>query len=400
MYLIDLTHTSHCHAHTGVQRVARSLYLALLDLVEILPICYDPYAKAWRPLAEEELALLNIPKTISPDHKRGSRWTVLQRYRGYLALLRKSPRQWQERSYDGLIVPEIFSAKVAGAYNELEGVLQGPRIAICHDLLPIELPELAPLKTVEYFPQYLESLQQFDCVVAVSDATRTKLLNYWNSHNVSMFPDVMTLNIGIDGAIKVAEKKELMSTENFMILCVATLEARKNHVNLLKAAELLWGRGVQFKLQLIGMLNQETGLPAKRMIEALQARGHQLEWLGAVSEEELHKAYGRASFSIYPSLAEGYGLPIIESLKFECPCITGTGGALQEVANGGGCITVDVESIDCIADAMLQIMTDRLLYKRLVGESKQRTFKTWAVYAHELLVVVQQYGRVKVASGY
>src|SRR5208283_1329829 len=80
--LIDLTHTSHTRAHTGIQRVCRALHRALRERPdEVLPVCYDPYESTWRRLRRWEQGNLAPPQARAAG-TRGSRWPLPARISG------------------------------------------------------------------------------------------------------------------------------------------------------------------------------------------------------------------------------------------------------------------------------------------------------------------------------
>ncbi len=106
-----------------------------------------------------------------------------------------------------------------------------------------------------------------------------------------------------------------------------------------------------------------------------------MRWRRQVSDEDLVSAYRECSFTVYPSLIEGFGLPIHESLWFGRPCVCGTNGALGETSAGGGCLPCDQTRPDLLAAAIRQLLTDRSLYMQLAEEAERRPFRTWAQYA-------------------
>ena len=115
----------------------------------------------------------------------------------------------------------------------------------------------------------------------------------------------------------------------------------------------------------------------------LRSAGRPLIFHGSASEASLHKAYARASFTVYPSLIEGFGLPVLESLQYGKPCICSARGALGESARGGGCLML--ESIDAanLAPAIRRLVQDHIELGALVAAARSRTFKSWSHYAGE-----------------
>lgn len=95
---------------------------------------------------------------------------------------------------------------------------------------------------------------------------------------------------------------------------------------------------------------------------------------------------GFCLFTVYPSLFEGCGLPILESLTRGKPCLCGENGALGEVARGGGCLTVkEQHNPDNLASGMRRLLEDANLRQKLKEEASARDFGTWQDYASALL---------------
>ena len=157
-----------------------------------------------------------------------------------------------------------------------------------------------------------------------------------------------------------------------------TLEPRKNHLTLLEAAEKIWReKAASFELTLIGRKTADFGKQVIAKTEALRRAGRPVRWKRHINDEDLVAAYDACAFTVFPSLVEGFGLPIIESLCRARPCICGDNGALGERARDGGCLTVDQTSAFDLAEAMQRLLTDKTLYIRLLKEARSRHFDTW-----------------------
>jgi glycosyltransferase involved in cell wall biosynthesis len=150
-----------------------------------------------------------------------------------------------------------------------------------------------------------------------------------------------------------------------MILCVGTFEPRKNQVRVLRAARLLWAQGLCFKLVFLGnpgWLNKQFLNEA----EADQSRGFNLELVRACSDAALRQYYRSARFTVFCSLAEGFGLPIVESVELGAPCLTSDRGSMKEIGKKvGGCVFADPESIEDIAQNMQRLLIDDALIEDL-----------------------------------
>jgi glycosyltransferase involved in cell wall biosynthesis len=374
--LLDLSHTSHTRARTGIQRVARSLHAALGD--RVVAITHDPWEGTWRRLEGWEEGNLAADHSAS---RRGARWPFLARWRGRLRRRLRAAPGLPENS--GLIVPEVFSPRTAAALPALFARTTGPRVAIFHDAIPLSHPEHTPARTVARFPDYLAELRAFDGIAAVSGESRLALENHWRATGTGG-PPVGTIPLGVDPPRPPPTPGRGTGNTLPVVLSVGSIEGRKNHLALLEACAQLWQEGERFTLHLIGLANRETGAAALARIRALQSAGRPIRYDGPVGEAALQSAYAQCDFTIYPSIAEGFGLPVIESLVHGKPCICSARGALGESAQGGGCVTVAEVGAGHLAAALAALLRDPARRAALAAEARQRRFKTWADYAGEL----------------
>jgi glycosyltransferase involved in cell wall biosynthesis len=234
---------------------------------------------------------------------------------------------------------------------------------------------------VARLPAYLRELAQFDGVAAVSEDSAAALRAWWSWAELKDVPPVRALPLGLDPIRSVPAAAAGSAPR---VLCVSTIEGRKNHAALLEAAEQLWQAGVTFELELIGMPRAETGAAALAKIRALQAAGRPLTYHGTVNEAHLHAAYARCAFTVYPSLYEGFGLPVFESLQHGRPCVCGSGGALGEAARGGGVVQLPATTAPALAAAMGRLLADLRELATLGAAARARKFRSWSDYAAEL----------------
>jgi glycosyltransferase involved in cell wall biosynthesis len=392
--LLDLSHTSHTQARTGVQRVTRSLFRALGS--EAVPITHDPYLRAWRALERWEEANLTTKDAAA---KRGARWPLFARLRGRL---RRSSTRGNHvapqltpvaQSGAGLIVPEIFSPAAAAALPSLFNVVRGPRVAVFHDAIALQVPELTPPKTVARFPAYLAELLAFDGIAAVSEDSRDTLVDYWRWLGAPTVPCVTAIGLGMDTqpVSQIAENSPTRSNAKApVVLSVGSIEGRKNHLALLDACESIWASGVKFSLQLIGLAQTQTAAAALVRIRELQAAGRPIRYDGPVTDTALATAYAECTFTVYPSLVEGFGLPVLESLAQGRPCICSGRRALGEAARGGGCVMLERVDASSLAAAISSLITSPGELERLAREARVRRFRSWSDYASDLRAWMQE----------
>lgn len=383
-FLLDLSHTSHTRARTGIQRVVRALHRELGGLAAA--VTFDPYLEEWRALQPWELANLSAP---AAGASRGAHWPWYARWRSRWRFLNTRPGDDALRGdYAGFLTAEVFSPDVAASLPEFF-----PRVAVFHDAIALRFPELSPAGTVARFPAYLQDLLRFDGIAAVSDESRDSLLAYWRWLGVTHPPPVKTIALGVDLPPAAGVSPGAPSSTLPVVLSVGTLEGRKNHLALLQACEQLWQRGDKFELRLIGSAHRQTGRAALAMISALQAAGRAVRYDGPLGDEAVDAAYAACAFTVYPSLAEGFGLPVIESLARGRPCVCSASGALGELSRGGGCVALTSVDADSLAGAIAQLLASPEELAALSTAARARTFKTWSAYAAEVAVWMRELPR-------
>ena len=334
-----------------------------------------------------------MQSTQESSGSRSAKWPLRQRLAGRVRRLLTQPNPLPPAS--GLIVPELFSPNVAAHLPEIFATVRGPRVAIFYDGIPLKFPELTPPGTVARFPSYLRELLLFDGVAAISEDSAASLRDYWKWLGIINPPPVQALPLGVAPL----EASENLATANSpaappRLLCVCTVEGRKNHLALLEACEVLWREELRFELQLIGMARPDTAGAALTRISELQRAGRPLIYSGAVPAAELDAAYRRCNFTVYPSLIEGFGMPVIESVQHGKPCICSGRGALGESAHDGGC--VPLESVDSVslANAIRHLLQNPAELARLATAARQRKFRSWRVYAEDFQTWMTSLGRV------
>lgn len=386
MVLLDLTHTSHTAARTGIQRVARMLHRHL-DAGGSA-VTHDPFLGEWRVLEPWEHRRLAETRG---GKKRGAQWPMSARWRGHWWRLTGTAQHTIHDQAAGFIEPELFSPAVARDLPRLFAQLRGPRVAIFHDAIPLRFPELSPAATVTRLPAYLRELLMFDGIAAVSEESRASLVGYWDWLGVKDRPPVAVISNGVELPPPTPEPPKTSVLP--IVLSVGTIEGRKNHLALLGACERLWNGGAKFELRLVGHANLTTGRAALDRIKALQERGHSLRYEGPATDEGIETAYAECDFTVYPSLAEGFGLPVIESVARGRACICSGRGAIGETARGGGCLALDSVDDLSLATAIARLLAHPRERNALAEAGRRRKFKTWADYTQEIQAWMQSLPR-------
>jgi glycosyltransferase involved in cell wall biosynthesis len=254
-------------------------------------------------------------------------------------------------------------------------------VAVFHDAIALQFPEFSPRSSVARFPGYLRQLLAFDGIAANSATSRDALLGYWGWLGVAKTPPVAVIALGLD---PVQPPPAVHAAAVPTVLSVGSIEGRKNHAALLDACENLWAQGLKFRLRLVGLANTETGAAALDRIRQLESAGRPVTYEGPVGDEELEAAYCECAFTVYPSLAEGFGLPVAESLARGKPCICSSQGALGEIARGGGCFALGGLGAPQIGSAIGRLLESPADLSVLAAAARSRRFASWSDYAKQL----------------
>jgi glycosyltransferase involved in cell wall biosynthesis len=387
---LDLTHCSHSSAQTGIQQVARGLAASLPREAQVSNVVFDKYADYWRPVDQREMRHLASIDGVRKVKRKRPHWSTWQRIRGRFYKRLRIRRQGELASCDAALVPEFFAEWVGPRLPELKQLVGGPVVAVFHDCIAYHRPEWGVPATVARYPQYLRELATLDGIACVSDFSRKELLLAFEKVGAVPPQNIRVVPLGLrsDHLGSPGECQNRDTGQRPTLLCVATIEPRKNHAALLEAAERLWDRGFEFRLVLVGMVNRGSGRPIETDIRNLQAKGRPIDWRGSLSASELADQYRRVDATVFPSVCEGFGLPVLESLYFNKPCLSANGGALKEVAPGGGTLIATPD-----ADGMTAIMEEYLssedCRERLEAEAAARQVRTMDDYATDLVAFIK-----------
>lgn len=267
-----------------------------------------------------------------------------------------------------------------------------PAAVFVHDLAFRVRPAEVPWQQRLYFRAVLpRSLRQAAAVIVPSEATRADLARLYPSPGLDEKVHVIA-----EGLPESAEPGALPDgLEPGFILAVGSVEPRKNYARLLAAYRRLRSRGaVPF------IIDGHPGVPPL-VIAGREgwAYGDTLariraepgvRYLGHVDEPTLAALYSSASVLAFPSLYEGFGLPLLEAMSRGVPAVIGAGGALPQLGAGAS-IAVDAEDPASIADGLEKLLADEALRKQLGAEGMRRASGyTWANAAKQTLEVLRR----------
>jgi len=268
-----------------------------------------------------------------------------------------------------------------GTVNALPPMLAGRSIVTIHDLAFLRWPEQITVRRHRYLSRAVASAaRRANGIIAVSDATKRDIVE-----QLQVDPDrVAVTPLGVDerftpaSSDRIAEVRARYDLQEPFVLFVGTLEPRKNLPALLRAFARIQ-HDIPHRLALAGAI----GWRSQEFQDAVEAAklGDRLRLIGFVDERDLPALYSAADLFAFPSLYEGFGLPVLEAMACGTPVVTGNVSSLPEVA-GDAALLVDPHDDAALGKAMLRALTDQPERARLTAAGFERAAHfTWRATA-------------------
>lgn len=372
--LIDVSTIIHNDAKSGIQRVVRSLLSALLAApvpgVEVRPIYFDQGRYRYANRLAGSMAGVSDGYA---DFFDGDIYLALDLNLG-LAEQLSAPHEWMRACGVDLYF-------------------------IVYDILLLHRPDWWPASMSAVFQQWLQrSSQVATGLLCISDAVAQDVSHWLQHHPVQRSPSarklrIQSFHLGADiqnsspsqGMPDTAPAVLATLQARTSFLMVGTLEPRKGHAQTLAAFELLWQRGIEVNLVIVG----KSGW----MVDALQQQlrqhpeaGQRLFWLEGISDEYLEQVYDASTCLLASSEGEGFGLPLIEAAQHQLPLLVRNLPVFREVA-GDHAAYFDGTAPQDLASAI-----ERWLALHASGQhprSERMPWLTWQQSAAQLLQALQ-----------
>lgn len=322
--LVDVSALVQHDLKTGIQRVVRSILLALIASppagFRIEPVFGTGgnrpyhYARNWAMglVGESGLAVEDAPVELRPG--------------------------------DVFLGLDLYISGVAQNENLLQSMRdRGVEIYfVVYDLLPVLRPDVFPFGTEDGFADFLRTVHRVsDGVLCISRAVADEYAAWTEAKGLrrSMPLQLGWFHLGADinasapstGLPPNAGQVLDALGQRPSFLMVGTVEPRKGHAQTLAAFDLLWERGVDVNLVVVGKQGWMMEAVAERMNNHPE-KAKRLFWLAGISDEMLLKLYGASAALLSPSEGEGFGLPLIEAAQYGIPIVARNLPVFREVA--------------------------------------------------------------------
>jgi glycosyltransferase involved in cell wall biosynthesis len=320
--LYDVTLFAENDAHTGIERVVRSI---LAQIIQDPPYGYrvEPVRIDGNKLrfARECIGRkLDIPATVFPD----------------------SPVDFD--AGDIYVTLEWAADRLPQIADWLQHFRhRGGRVVICiYDLLPLQIPHRFPPHIGVVAQRWFETvLRVSDQIICDSRTVADDVVKYGNalstSNNRPIDVDFFPLSPDIKSSVPTKglpnDAKRLLAEfkQRKTFLMVGTVEPRKGHLQTIQAFQALWSKGADVTLVIVGKKGWAVD-DVERAISKSRELNKRLFWLSNVSDEFLELIYGSATALIAASEGEGFGLPLVEGAAHKLPLIVRDIPVFQEVA--------------------------------------------------------------------
>lgn len=340
---VDCTHVHlHPEINTGIQRVVKKCLVGMRESFldseyDVVPITF----------ANKHITMVEL------NEKRFLPKNIISRY----FKLYQNVATIQ----DGDVILMLDAVWNYDLWEKIEYVKKhnGIIIEVIYDLIPIDYPSFCGEGFSDVFCDfYMKSFNYFDGYIAISKTVRDDVMNFIKSKSLDLHQykyDHFTL--GADLKMKsydiahVREDLQNIFKSKSVYLIVSTIEPRKNHALLLDAFEKLWmDQKSDVSLVIVGKIGWRIDDLIDR-IRKHEEYNKRLFMFNDIGDEELVYCYKNAKMLVFPSIVEGFGLPIVESLYFGLPVLASDTPIHREV--GGD--KIEYFNIDDVSELVEKI---------------------------------------------
>ena len=271
---------------------------------------------------------------------------------------------------------------------------RGKKVITVCDLFFLEHPELADKQARRNFAQSVgRAVRRAEAVVTISEYSRSVILERLAADPAK----IKAIPLGLDpvffeepAAEELAATRRTLGLPGRFLLFVGAFEPRKNLTGLVDALKILGSRSEPIPLVIAG----RRGGDYENVLARIRQTGleNRVRSIGYVPEPELRRLYRLAEVFMFPSLAEGFGLPILEAMASGVPVAASRTSAMPEVG-GEAALYFDPSQPEDMAAAILKLLEDKELRGRLVeaGKARARTF-SWQATARRTLDLYRSLG--------
>lgn len=273
-------------------------------------------------------------------------------------------------------VPAILRKHKADVFVSCDGfcslTAKQPQVLVVHDLSFIHYPSFIKKSHLLFYKKYIPKfLNKATFLATVSEYSKKDILSNYKTDPDKIdvvFSAAKEIFKPLNNEEKQATKNKYTEGKEYFVY-VGAIHPRKNLINLLKAFSVFKKRQESnLKLVLAGRLAWKY----ESFIQDLKTYKYRNDVImtGYIPEEELVKIIGSAYALVYPSLFEGFGVPVLEAMQSNVPVITAAKSSMQEIAKDAA-LYADANDYKDIADKMMHIYKNESLRNELIQKGKR-----------------------------
>ncbi len=390
---------------TGVPRVMDELASRFASQDDVSFVAWDQLAREYFPVeyrAADESHHTTAPTSIQQFKQKGARAIAVAKKIKNRSRIARKLMVIPERAARRVLVPtrENNKEKIVPVKGDTLFILAdwhssdpvfvervvalkkaGVKLAqISYDLLPVVAPQYSGHST-DTLKRYTTTVYPLcDIIFAISEYTKQDIITWLKQQGLRV-PPIEVMRLGDDFALATPQKptderfNEVYKRTKDFLLCVGTVEARKNHTLLYYTYKLGHERGIELPpLVVVG----RRGWMTENIYEIITTdpvTKDKFIFLHNATDEELSWLYQHCLFSVYASFYEGWGLPIAESIAHGVPCIASNTSSMVEIA--GELITYfsPTSTDECLA--AIQQLLDPAALKRATTKLSKYQPRSW-----------------------
>ena len=367
--------TAYQDFNTGIQRVTRNLSKIIGDYFKdynLFLVIYDEQNNDLRLLNDAELH-------------------IFCKYNGYnhnekIELFEKVKEKGERIT---LFIPELFHINQYDILNKVIDISKNNKyrtVHIYHDDTIYNNSELPSFFRKDMFDTYIKIISKMDVILPNSNYSKSTYLFHKKRLGIDTFQIIKAVPLSGELLnIKRVTKKETFGNYIFSNISITK---RKNVEKLIQAFNLLNNDFLDLQLIICGVVYEEN----KYYTSFKTKLTKNILFVQDKTDEEISELYKNALFSVYPSIEEGFGLPIYESLWNCTPVICHNATSTHEIASeiNSECVA----SIDCLNTYSLYLQMKKWMdtdyLKKICGEIKNIRIKTWHQYTDEIICSIKK----------
>ncbi len=280
---------------------------------------------------------------------------------------------WQRMGWPSL--DKFFNTELDLTHSPIPLLLptKGKKIVTVYDLFFMDFPTFVHGEARKNFAKKIEnSLRRADGILVISQFVKDQIINRFSLNEDKIKVVYLGVNPDFSNKPSVAQAeivKNKYDLPSKYILFVGAIEPRKNLVKLIEALGFIHEKSHDVPLVIVG----KKGMDYQNLIKKIEDNNLQSKvlFLDYIPEGDLKVLYHLASCLVFPSLSEGFGLPLVEAMAAECPLVISRAPALPEIAVDAA-LYFDPEDAEDMASQIITVLVDEDKRKNLIEKGNRR----------------------------